>query len=259
MKNLLLLTFTLFCFASCTSLDNLDRIEGMGPVVEETLELDNFAGVELDAPFTVHIVQGETLEVVAKGHQNIIDRLSTQVSNGKLKLKLANGSYRDFELDLFITTPDLNFIALDGAGKFKVGEFKMEELRCYIDGAGSLDFNADLLIKKDLFIVIDGAANTYLQQVDADNITVHVDGKGDITMRGTTNHFDISIDGVGDVEAFALDAKNVKVNVDGLGKSEVTAEEVLDVEIDGLGNVYYKGEPTIYKDIDGLGNLYNAN
>ena len=108
-------------------------------------------------------------------------------------------------------------------------------------------------------IDIDGAADAYFQEISADNIVVHVDGKGDLTLRGTSSELDISIDGMGDVEAFALDSKIVKVVVDGLGKTEVTAEEELDVEIDGIGNVYYKGDPTIYKEIDGLGRLFDAN
>jgi len=249
----------LFCLASCTTIDNLDRIEGMGPIIEETLEIEDFTGISLDAPFTVQIEQGPTIEVIAKGHQNIIDRLSTKVSNDKLKLKLANGNYHDFEIEMFITVPSIDYISIDGKGKFKVGELEIEELDCHIDGAGKIEFNSVLRIENDLFVEIDGAADTYFQEVDADKISVHVDGKGDITLRGTVSDFDIRIDGIGDVEAFALDAKNVKVKVDGLGKSEVSAEEELDVEIDGLGNVYYKGEPTIYKDIDGLGNLYDAN
>ena len=259
MKNLLFTIMAVISLASCGTIDNLDRIEGMGPIVEETLEVDDFTGIALDAPFTVNVEQGETLEFIAKGHQNIIDRLSTKVTNDKVNIKLTNGNYRDFEMEIFITVPDLKFIELDGAGKIEVGELDIEELRCHIDGAGKLNFNSDLFIENDLLIEIDGAADTYFQEVDADNITVHVDGKGDVTLRGNTNNFDISIDGLGDVEAFAMDAKKVKVNVDGLGKSEVTAEEELDVNIDGLGNVYYKGDPTIYKDIDGLGNLYNAN
>ena len=259
MKNLLIICATLFCIFSCDGIDNLDRIEGMGPIVEQTLEVNEFTGIELDAPITIHLEQGETNEVVAKGHQNIIDRLKTPVINDKLDIKLDNGNYRDFELELFVTVKDLDHISIDGAGKFIVGELELEELRCHIDGAGKLDFNSKVNLKKTLRIDIDGAADTYMQEVDAKKIIVHMDGKGDLTLRGETEIFDVSIDGVGDVEAFALNSQEVNVKVDGLGKTEVRAENVLDVDIDGIGNVYYKGDPTIYKEIDGIGRLFDAN
>lgn len=259
MKNLMMIMMVFCCIFSCDDIDNLDRIEGMGPIVEEKLAFEDFTGIELDAPFRVNLEQGDSYEVLVEGHQNIIDRLRTKIVNDRLEIGLANGNYRSFELEFFITMPELNYIAIDGAGKLEIDEFTMEELRCHIDGAGELNFNAKLDITSDLRIDIDGAADTYFQEINAQNVVVHVDGKGDLTLRGTTTDLDISIDGMGDIEAFALDSKNVKVVVDGLGKTEVTAEEELDVEIDGIGNVYYKGDPTIYKEIDGLGRLFDAN
>ena len=248
-----------FNIFSCSGLDNLDRIEGMGPIVEENLKFEDFTGIELDAPFKVTLKQGDSYEVKVEGHQNIIDRLNTKVINDRLEIGLANGNYKSFDLEFFITMPDLDYVAIDGAGEIEIGAFEIEALRCHIDGAGDLDFVAPLDISKDLRIDIDGAADTYFQEINADNVLVHVDGKGDLTLRGDVNNLDGSIDGLGDVEAFALTSQKVKVVVDGLGKTEVTAEEELDVEIDGIGNVYYKGDPTIYKEIDGLGRLFDAN
>lgn len=259
MKNLLFICLALVSIISCDDLDNLDRIEGMGPIIKETIEVQNFTGIELDAPIRVTITQGDELALIAEGHQNIIDRLRTQVKNDRLDISLENGNYRDFKLELFITVPDLNYLSVDGAGKFKVGAFEAKEMRCYIDGAGKLDFESTLVLEQDLRIDIDGAADTYIQDLTAENVLVNVDGKGDITLRGTTDVFEVRIDGLGDVEAFALESKEVKIRVDGLGKTEVTAVDELDVNIDGIGNVYYKGEPTIYKEIDGIGRLFDAN
>jgi len=259
MKNVLFICLAVLTVFSCDDIDNLDRIEGMGPIVESTIEVDNFTGIALDAPFTVELTQGDEISILAKGHQNIIDRLRTDVKSDKVNIKLENGNYKDFELTLYVTMPELNYLSIDGSGKFKVDAFVVEEIRCHIDGAGDLEFKSTLTVTEDFRIDIDGAGDTYIQELMADNAIVHVDGNGDITLRGKATSLEVNIDGMGDVSAFALECKKVEVHVDGLGKTEVQASEELEVEIDGIGNVYYKGDPTISKDIDGIGRLYDAN
>jgi len=256
MKNLQII---FLAFASVFSCDKIDRIEGMGPIVETIIEVDDFKGIESEIAATIHLTQGDEIELMAKGHQNIIDRLRTRVNNDRLNIDLENGSYKDFELTLYITIPDLNFLKVDGAGSFKASAFEVEKMRCEIDGTGSIDFESTLALTGDFRMDIDGSGDTYIQNLQANDVKVNVDGAGDITLRGVAKNLEVHIDGLGDVQAFVLECKTAEVYVNGLGKTEVMATEALEVDIDGIGNVYYKGEPTINKSIDGLGKLINAN
>ena len=90
-------------------------------------------------------------------------------------------------------------------------------------------------------------------------LNVLLTGTGNITLKGTTNNFDISLTGVGDVRAFELESNRCDVLISGVGDAEVFVNDELNVTITGSGTVFYKGNPIVTSNITGTGSVVDAN
>ena len=260
MKNLLISFCAFIMMFSCDPLDTFDTIEGIGPIVDQELDIDFFDKLNIDCSFNVTVVQGSEQIVIATGHQNIIDRLRTDVSNDEWKVDLENGNYRDLDLSVHITTPNIEEFTIDGSGDITLeNDFLLDHLRVKIDGSGDFTVEDAMIIENGLDINVDGSGETYFQDLSVKNIDIFVDGSGHMTLRGDCDDLDIRIAGSGDVLAFALDALDVDIDTNASGDCEVNAINQLSVDIDGSGDVFYKGDPEINSRLRGSGRLRNAN
>jgi hypothetical protein len=224
------------------SCDKDDCIKGSGSVVSESLFAPSFDAIKVKGSMDVFIEDGPDQEVVAVGHPNIIDHLIIDEIGGTLIIDLENDCYRDYELAIYITTPFIERIELDGSGDIEIDSFEMDnDLELEIEGSGNIDFN--------------GLAGV-------DNLEVQIEGSG--TVRGhsswaeLTNLY-ISIEGSGDYRGFDVLTENCDIDITGSGDCRVFVSENLNVDISGSGNVYYKGNPVITSSIQGSGSVIDSN
>lgn len=257
MKNLLISIFAMFILFSC---DRLDFIEGIGPVVEEELNMDDFNSIFSDSSIDVVIEQGPEQKVIARGQQNIIDRLRRNVANREWIIDLEAGNYRNFDLTVHITIPDLEALSIDGSGDINLQDvFELDNLDIKIDGSGDVTISDGVFLEQELSIDVDGSGNTFFQDVSAQKIDLFIDGSGEITLRGDCDEMEITISGSGDVMAFALEAQSIEIDSNASGDCEVFAQQNMVVNMDGSGDVLFKGDPTILSRINGSGRLIDAN
>ena len=258
LSSLVLFALMLTLFASCDS-GTFNRIEGVGPVVEKEINLQDFDGLLLDCSFNVEVTQGATQKVVVTGQENIIDRLRRNVVNDTWIIDMLPGNYRNITLDISITTPDLSLIAVDGSGDVRVSSFETNNMKLDIDGSGNIHFPNELIVADETRMDIDGSGDITVNELETTSLRSKIDGSGDIHLAGQTDYARYEIDGSGDYRCFDLIAQDVDVRIDASGNARLTAEQNLDVNIDGNGNVYYKGQPNVNSRVDGSGNVFNAN
>jgi len=254
-KYIYLLAMTIICFSCGT----FDFIEGNGPIVEEELDIDLFTKISNNCSLDVYITEGPDQKVIAKGHQNIIDRVRTSVISGEWEVDLQEGSYRDFKCEIHIEMPNLEAVKVDGSGDFDIKNITVKELHLKIDGSGDINMEEGLTTTNKLKVEIDGSGEIYVSDLEATDVEVDIDGSGDITLRGICDHNKVVVFGSGDFRGFALEAKTCEVKVDASGTSEVDVIEDLEVVIEASGDVYYKGNPSVNQRINGSGRLINAN
>ena len=122
--------------SSCTKENHI--IIGEGPVVTETLDLEEFSKITMNGAEKVYITYGTDQEVKVTGHGNIIDRIKTRVSNETWTMELEHGVYGNYHLSYEITLPGLEKIVNNGASDIEVYEFiPQEEFTVIINGAGN--------------------------------------------------------------------------------------------------------------------------
>ncbi len=212
------------------------RIEASGPVRTETLEIDDFEGLNLANSADVFLRPGTKQEVVVRGQENIINNLSTEVSSGILKIRNRRPVWRRYDLEIEITVPTLRLIKLSGSGDIVTEQAfeDLDDLEVIISGSGSITANCE-----------------------AENLESVISGSGRIDLDGKARQLDCRVTGSGSIHAYDLETKYATVVVSGSGSAKINTTKELDVRISGSGSVAYKGNPRVDKKISGSGGVYN--
>lgn len=227
--------------SNVTSTDS-SCIKGEGINVTKTLSLDAFKSIDLAILGTVTISQGTTQEVKVTGNPNIIDSLTTGVSDESWKISLNSGCYQYTDLSIEITVPNMTAINLSGSGKIQVNDFRnQQDLSLNVSGSGDITLNGFEGIT-ELPITISGSGS--------------VVGSKEIT---TLQNLNVTVSGSGKYLAYPIIGQVVTVNLSGSGNIETTVMDILNANISGSGNISYKGNPTINQNITGSGKLVDAN
>jgi hypothetical protein len=241
-KNLILSTFFagLLIFTSCSN----DCIKGEGPIDIFEISVADFTGINLNLSSNVTIVQGTSHKVEVTGHANIVDLISSRVSNGIWEIDFQDhvSCINTSQLSFEITVPTIEQIHLNGSGDIVVNDFTDQiQLDIDINGSGNIALN-DFGGITQLNLIINGSGA--------------ISGNSTIS---TLEILDIRIDGSGNYSGFPITTNDCTVNITGSGDCKVTVLNTLNAFISGSGDIYYKGNPSINSNIDGSGRLIDAN
>jgi hypothetical protein len=234
-----------------------NQIKGEGPIITKEIGVDDFDGVALEGSFNVVVNQG-IKTVVAEGHGNIIDRLDAEVRDGVLILELENGYYRDYELNVSVSTNMLQKLEVSGSGDMKVGSFsKLNDLVLSVDGSGNLKSTSMLQMSGECQINIAGSGDVVME-LEAKDLEVSIAGSGNVKVSGIVEEQDITIAGSGDYVASKLKSTKADVIISGSGNVKVDVVKELEVSIAGSGDVTYSGSPDVESKVMGSGDVRRA-
>ncbi|MFK7810260.1 MAG: head GIN domain-containing protein [Saprospiraceae bacterium] len=234
--SILLAIAFLFCYTNCEA--QWSKIKGEGPVVEQTLELDEFSSIGLGIAADVVLTQGPKQSVRVKGQQNIIDNIKTRVKGNSWNIGFDENASDYKELIIYITIPTLESLAIGGSGD--------------ITSTNHFD-NLD-----DIKIAIGGSGDVSLD-LDAKDVNVSIGGSGEVALKGSGDELNISIGGSGDISAFDFPVEECKVSSAGSGDIDVHVSEHLKVSLVGSGDVTYLGNPQVKSTVLGSGEVEKKN
>jgi hypothetical protein len=234
-KILGLVSFISICIiATSCALNAQQRISS------KTFHVSAFEAIESNSVANIHFFQGPTTSLRAEGNKDLIDRLNVNVKNGKLIIEMPkntfkNNNLKNKKLDIYISSPTLNLIEMEG-----VGNFLFEKV-----------FNAP-----KLEIVSNGVGNLKADNLNCGHIFICSHGVGNIDLAGKAKNMTISSDGVGNIKAKKLVAQHASVNLSGVGNVAFNCSKSMDVELSGVGNAIYYGNPQV-KNVskDGFGKI----
>jgi hypothetical protein len=192
---------------------------GGGPRVSQTRDVAPFERIEVDGSISVDVVPGASGDVVVTAGENVIDHVSTDSSDGVLHV-----SIRDRGI---VIGPDP-----------------------YDDA--HVQVSADSL--QGLRVV--GSSDLKLGHVDADELSIEVEGSGDVDAAGTVGNLIATIQGSGDADLGDLAARTARVSVEGSGDVRVNVSDRLDVTVQGSGDVSYRGRPRVSQSVAGSGEVH---
>ena len=223
-------------FTSCTY-ENF-CIKASNDVATEEFHLESIEAVDLQIAGTVTLRQGPQA-VKVTGDPSVIAALDQKTEDGMWNIRFGETCYRNYDLHVEVTVPDLSKVILSGSGAIEVMDFAGQD---------------------DLELLVAGSGDIYLNSFEADRIHSMINGSGNIVAYKAIQleESNVSIYGSGEFKGFDLQAVNSSVRISGSGNTFVKASTVLDVNIDGSGNVYYKGDPAISFSITGSGEVIKS-
>jgi len=206
----------LFCLLifSCS-----DALVGSGDIITETRTVNDFTKVEVEDAFDVRIIQGDEFLVEVHADDNLIDRISTEVTNGNLNVQY-NGSVnvRNATTEIFIEMPTVERIELKDAVDAKVLNFtNLPELKVVVKDA------ADLLLSGDADLL------------------------------------NIDVSDASDVEAFSFIANTCNVQVEDASDLEIFCNTLLEGRVTDASTVRYRGYPDITATTSDASEIIDAN
>ena len=271
---LMLFAGTIFILNSC--------IKGKGGIVEQQITVDDdFTGVKAMSEFNVVVVLGSAKTVIAKGNQNIIDRLLTNVNNdGILELELEPGNYREFDLTVYISIPFATYFGTSSDGDLTVVQsegLQLDSLNIVMSGSGNIKGLGDFLINGLTKIKNTGSGDLTMNftcgqlnsehsgdgdlnlDYEAGESTMKLSGAGNYNLTGFSPTQNITHSGTGDYRAFYVYSSLTDANLSNSGNIECRVSSQLNATLSGSGDILYKGSPIVSSNITGSGSVRDAN
>ena len=196
-----------------------ELIAGSGQVVKEDRSLPDFDTVELEGSMNVEISKGDSVKCTVEGDDNIIPLLKTEVRGNRLRIYFKRG--------------------------MSLSSYKV--------------LNVYLEVPELSEVSVSGSGDISFTDVTRGEVTVSIDGSGDITGTGEAETVTAEINGSGDMHLFKLYTERASAEINGSGDVAINATAFLDAEINGSGDIRYKGNPSeIKRSVNGSGDISKA-
>lgn len=257
--------------------EDVETIEASGNITTEEREVDNlFTKINVSACAT-HVVvnQGTASPIQVVAPENLQQYLIIEVVDNELVIRITEGiclkSIDDegnsiFEMEVFITVPDLEAIGLTNASSMEVeNDFETDTFLVELSSASELTFenlNVETFngrVNGASFLDFEGVTSLFAAQVegasrleldhenmvDALDTFLQLGGASQAVADGESDYFDITVSGASQFFGFDHEADTLFIDASGVSNAEVNAIEFLVASIDNLSRVEYIGTPEI--------------
>lgn len=194
----------------------LNGVSGSGNRQKQKRDVASFKSISTNGAFEIDIACQQPISLEIEGDDNILPLVSTEVSNNVLHIKNVGSYSVSNPIKLKISVPNLEGIALNGAGKIEVSGMKNEKFEIDSNGAATIRVSGETKI---VDIDTNGAGKIDTHKLRA--------GKAIVDSKGVSK-----------VDVHAADELDVTVN----GPSTVTYEgnPVVKKTVNGPGSVEKK-------------------
>jgi putative autotransporter adhesin-like protein len=194
---------------------------GGGTPTTQTRSVGSFDRLDVNGDVNVDVVPGDSGDVEVTAGEKVIDRVVTEASGGVLHVQIRDRG-------------------------IVIGPDPFDDVRVQVSAA-ALDG-----------IRVEGSSDLKLGRIDRDELSIEVNGSGDIEASGSVGNLIATIEGAGDAHLFDLEAKTATVTVQGAGDAELNVTDKLDVTVQGAGDIRYRGNPSIRQTVEGAGDIRPA-
>lgn len=199
MKRVASLTLIALLLAGCHHFGKMhERVAGSGVRKAEKRELSPFSSIATEGAFDIEVVCQKPQSFEIQGDDNLLPLISTEVSNGVLRIKSLRGYSTKEPMSIRISVPDLVGVTASGAGTIEIAGVNNDKLEIDSNGAPTIKVSGET---KTVDIDTNGAGKIDTHKLRAARALVESNG-------------------VSKVDVFARDELTVTVS----GPSRVTYE-----------------------------------
>src|SRR6185503_8618485 len=115
-----------------------ENVRGSGVREKQKREVASFTTIAMDGAFDIDVVSQKPQSVEIEGDDNLLPLITTEVFNNVLHIKSKGNFSVNDPIKLRISVPNLEKLAIDGAGKIEVSGLKNDKLEINCDGATTI-------------------------------------------------------------------------------------------------------------------------
>lgn len=255
------------CFFS-TGISSSDGVVvfGMAPENEyigcwtEQRVVSQFSKISNYAPIEITFEEAPDYRIVIEGNDSVANKLTTEVTNDLLTVRLEPGIYHNLLLRLKVYAPSVNDLKVIGNGSIIVnGDTRSSDnIEYRVSGSGdivlnnvsakSVDVNvtgsghffSNEIVTVDNFkAVVTGSGLISLSEINSKDVDIKLTGSGDFkTKNSSANTINIKISGSGDVNMDTINAETLNMTISGSGDIRVNGQaDNVDARISGSGDI----------------------
>jgi hypothetical protein len=201
-----ILTLTTALLGACGS-------RGSGDRKTETRELEGFQSIELGGALDliVHVGAAEQ-KVVISGDDNLVSKVETRVSGGKLHVEHEGWMRPELPMQIEVWLPKLEAIEASGASDIDVDNLVGERFELELSGAGDIELRGKV---DQLEVELSGAGDVDARTLEAKRVAIDISGAGEAKV-WTTEKLDVDISGAGEVEYWG-NPSEIQQDISGAG------------------------------------------
>jgi hypothetical protein len=154
-----------------------------------------FTGVELAGANTVVVHVGAPQSVEVTGDDNLVDRITTVVRDGRLVVDDIGSFTTKARMSVDVSVPSLDRVELSGAGTVTVDGVASDDFRAELGGEGTLVVSGTA---ERLTAPLAGSGTLDLHDLVATDGTAQLDGTGTIRVHATST-LDATLTGTGTI------------------------------------------------------------
>lgn len=173
-------------------------------ITTEEAARKGFEKIETYGSFDVFYTQGDNTSIQLKGDQSDINQVKLKCDGRTLTIsKKRNkgfGGNNGFDVDVYITTPNISGISINGSGDFKAeSEIKTKNMGMSISGSGDIELRSLQCDKCESNIA--GSGDIGIGRIATKELTAKIAGSGDIDLSNANiDRAELSIAGSGDID-----------------------------------------------------------
>ncbi len=158
--------------AGCRHMKHGD-VKGSGNRVVQKRDVPAFTSISTEGAFDVEVVCQKDQSLQLEGDDNILPLITTEVSNGVLRLRPKSSYSVEDSIIVTITVPNLEGFSASGAGRMEVTGIKNAKFDVDINGAPTVSAEGET---GELKIDANGAGKVDAQKLRAARATIETSG-----------------------------------------------------------------------------------
>jgi hypothetical protein len=202
----------------------------------EIRNVRDFQEVSLEGVGTLIIEQGETESLTIEAEPRVLQRIATEVRNGRLTIRPDRSFETRESITYFLTIRELTGIELAGAGRVEAAQLSADQLRVNASGAGA--------------VVVDS--------LSANTLDLTASGNVQTELAGTVDSQTVEVSDAATYAAADLSSRLASVTASGASQVTVNVSENLDARVSGAARIEYIGDPAVTEDVSAAGSIRNV-
>jgi len=229
----ILIVLTIGFITVCLSCSILP-IRGNGNIVSSERVVSSFERISSSGSAQVRFHVSSESRVVVTTDSNLIEFVTTTVTNNELRIGTENGNFIFSKLFIDIYYPVIYGVSLSGSGSFNSSDkITVSAFNANISGSGSIK-----------------------AIIECETFSSLISGSGHVTVSGKNESSNITVSGSGKFNGNEFLKTNAKVIISGSGSANINVTGDLNAAVSGSGSINYRGNPSnVVTNISGSGRI----